>query len=67
MWFNGEHLHNKKPVYGIYNNKSKELLGTIYYEVDWKQYVMTLESRNIIMSVSCLNDVIDFIENEINI
>lgn len=65
MWFDGEQLCNEKPVYGIYNIKSKELLGTIYYEKDWNQYVMTLESNNIIMSVSCLQDVISFIENEI--
>jgi len=66
MWFDGKNTHNGKPVYGIFNNKSEELLGTIYYEPDWKQYVMTLESNNIIMSVSCLQDVIDFIENQID-
>ena len=65
MWFDGDRMHNGKPVYGVYNNKSKESLGTIYFEKNWKEYVLTLESDNVIMSVSCLQDVINFIENEI--
>ena len=59
-----EETHNNKPVYVVSNTKKGDPLGYIYYEPSWKQYVLTT-INDIIFSVSCLKDIIDFIENEI--
>ena len=56
--------HNNKPYYLVINTKHQDQLGYIYYEPKWKQYVFTAEPE-IIFSVSCLEDIIDYIENEI--
>ena len=53
-----------KPVYIVINTKNEDVLGYIYYEQKWNQYVFTSQP-DIIFSVSCLQDIIDFIENKI--
>jgi hypothetical protein len=55
---------NGKPVYRVFNNKSNGILGVIFYNSSWKQFVFSA-AENCIFSVGCLNDIIDFIENEI--
>jgi hypothetical protein len=55
-----------KPVFGIINTKHEDLLGYIAYETNWKQFIFSANREDdIIFSVSCLKDIIDFIENEI--
>jgi hypothetical protein len=56
--------HNDKSFYVVINTKNEDILGYIYYEPKWNQYVFQAEPE-IIFSVSCLKDIIDFIENEI--
>ena len=61
---NNNELFNGKPVYRVYNNRTKEHLAMIFYYKQWKQY--TFESREgCIFNNSCLRDILDFIENEI--
>lgn len=60
----GDFEHNDMPAYKINNNKSGQLLGYIYFFPEWKQYVFS-SYNDIVFSVSCLNDIIDFIENEL--
>jgi hypothetical protein len=64
IFYDGVNMHNKKPVYGIFNTKNKDNLGLLYYENNWKQYVFS-SADNVIFSVSCLEDIIDFVKNEI--
>jgi hypothetical protein len=59
-------IHKQKLAYEVFNTKNKDSLGYIFYEPNWKQYVFEAEPQ-IIFSVSCLQDIIDFIENEIKI
>jgi hypothetical protein len=55
---------NGKDCYRIYNNKSDEQLGIVYYETIWKEYVFT--SRDgCIFNNTCLRDVIHFMEEEL--
>ena len=51
--------------YMIYNNKSNEWIGSIVFYKSWRQYIFITKSSAVAWSVSCLRDVIDFIENEI--
>ena len=54
----------KPHLYTIWNNKSKETIGCLQYCPEWKQYVF-MAAPDTIWSVSCLDDVNDFIKNEI--
>lgn len=56
--------HNGKPAFGVFNTKHGELIGVIEYFNDWKQYIFSGIEESV-FSVSCLQDIIDFIENEI--
>jgi hypothetical protein len=58
--------YHDKPIYGVINTKHEDLLGWIAWEPNWKQFVFSSNREDdIIFSVSCLKDIIDFIENEI--
>ena len=56
-------VKHKKPAYYVYNKKSHEKLGYIYYHPQWRQYVFQQAIPNAIFSKSCLNDIVDFIES----
>ena len=60
-----EEIFNKKPVYRIYNNKSNEQLGMLYYYPAWRQYVFTQASKGCIFNKSCILDILNFIDSEI--
>lgn len=61
-----EENYYDKPVFVIVNTKHGDVLGYIAYEISWKQYVfIPNRDTDIIFSVSCLEDIIDFIQNEI--
>lgn len=64
IYLDEEQQYYDKPVYIVINTKNEDALGYLYYESKWNQYVFTAE-KDIIFSVSCLKDIIDFIENEI--
>lgn len=51
--------------YMIYNNESKEWIGSIVYYDPWKRHIFITKSSAVIWSADCLRDVIDFIENKI--
>ena len=55
---------NEKPVYRIYNNRTKAQLGMLSWYEPWKQYVFSSQPE-CVFNLSCLEDVIDFIKNEI--
>jgi len=55
-----------KPVYRIINNKSKNQIGILSWYKPWKQYVFSSQP-NCVFNISCLKDVLDFIENIIPI
>lgn len=44
------------------NNKSKATLGLVQWYSKWKQYVFSQYSEDVIFSVDCLKNIIDFIE-----
>ena len=61
-----EETYYDKPVFGVINTKHEDVLGYIAYEPGWKQFIFAANRQDdIIFSVSCLKDIIDFIENEI--
>lgn len=55
---------NGKPVYRIYNNRSKEQLGILSWYKPWKQYVFSSRPECVFNNL-CLRNVLDFMENEI--
>jgi hypothetical protein len=56
-------IFNKRPVYRIFNNKSEEQIGIISYYSPWRQYVFSGRSK-CVFNISCLKDVIGFMENK---
>ena len=58
---NGE--FSNKPKYKIINNKSKKIIGILFYYVPWHQYVFTQYKENQIFNNSCLLDIVNFIDN----
>lgn len=54
---------NKRPLYQIYNNKSNDILGQIFYYSPWRQYCFRAKDDNCIWNNSCMLDIIDFLEN----
>jgi hypothetical protein len=57
-------VFNKKPVYRIYNNRTKAHLGILSWHPPWKEYVFSSQPE-CIFNNSCMRDVLDFIENKI--
>ena len=60
---NGETFEGR-PVYRIYNNRSKNQLGIISFYKQWKEYVFSSHDE-CVFNNSCLRDVLDFMENQI--
>ena len=60
---NGE-MFEGRPVYRIYNNRSKNQLGIISFYKQWKEYVFS-SSDECVFNNSCLRDVLDFMDNQI--
>ena len=58
----GEEMFEGKPVYRIFNNKSKKQIGILSYYKLWKEYVFS-SKEGCVFNNSCLIDVIDFINN----
>jgi len=63
---NGNETFNGKPVYRIYNNRTKSQLGIISYYKPWKEYVFSSQPE-CVFNDSCLRDVLNFIEVEIHV
>lgn len=57
-----DETYNGKPFFIIHNKKSSAILGNVHWFYGWNCYVSEFE-RDCIFSVSCLRDVIDFMEN----
>lgn len=49
----------------IRNNRIGNVIGYITHYAPWRGWVMTSYSENTVWSADCLEDVIDFIKNEI--
>lgn len=60
----GKELFENKPVYRVYNNKSGDQLAIISWYKPWKEYVFS-SKENCVFNNTCLRDVLDFIENNI--
>lgn len=52
-----------KPVYRIFNNRTKAQLGIISWYKPWMEYVFSGD-RECVLNITCLKDVIDFIGQE---
>ena len=48
--------HAGKPIYYIFNSKSREAIGRILWSPHWRQWVATF-SEDSVWSVGCLQDV----------
>lgn len=57
-------IESKEAGYHIRNNRSNTALGDIEWDNGWGQWVF-YSHAGVMWSVSCLEDVIDFIKNEI--
>jgi len=51
------------PVYRIVNNKSDTELGMLCYYKTWRQYIFRAEDETCVFNISCMHDIIDFMEN----
>jgi len=64
----GDDTYLDKPVFVVTNTKHGDVLGYIFWEAGWKQFVFSQNREDdIIFSVSCLQDIIEFIENQIKL
>jgi hypothetical protein len=52
-------LFDKKPVYRIFNNRTKSQLGILSYYKPWKEYVFS-SKEDCVFNNTCLLDVLDF-------
>ena len=57
----------KTSVYGVFSRSSADLLGSIYWDFGWRQYVFEVVKprdgqERIIWSCGCLKEVIGFIQ-----
>ena len=52
---------NTCPLYACRNNKSGDAIGYVEWYPAWRQWVFNPEGTNIILSVSCMADIADFI------
>ncbi len=53
-----------KPVYRIFNNKSKGQIGIISYYKPWKEYVFST-TEGCVFNDGCMKDIIDFMDTVI--
>ncbi len=51
-----DNLYGGKPRYYIYNNRSGDMLATLYWYAPWRQWCVQFD-LNTIWSASCLADV----------
>lgn len=51
-----------KSVWTCFNNKSKAALGIVEYYKPWKQWVFSAEDQIDVFSISCLEDILDFMK-----
>ena len=51
-----------ESIWTCFNNKSKSMLGMVEYYKPWKQWVFSTEDQMDVFSVSCLEDIIDFMK-----
>lgn len=57
------YLQNGKiKYYNCLNNKSNNSLGLIEWEQKWRQYIFSSSGSDIIFSVGCLLDIVDFLK-----
>ena len=64
------HIHFEKAPPGLgllwecYNNKTEELLGSIWYEHAWRKHVMDHDSvdKGCRYDNDCLRDIADFLD-----
>ncbi len=54
-------LFAKKPVYRIFNNRTKSQLGILSYYTPWKEYVFS-SMESCVFNNTCLLDVLDFMK-----
>jgi len=59
-----DEMFGKHPVYTIFNNRGHDVLGSLTYYQPWKQYVASFTARAVFNN-SCLLDILDFMENEV--
>jgi len=58
---------HENSLWSIKNNKSKDILGYVEYYPQWKEYVfVNYPLKEMVFSVKCLLDIIDFIKNLAN-
>jgi hypothetical protein len=55
-----EEPFHKHAIYDIVNKKSGTILGVVYYDPPWRQFVATYQ-EGCIFSVGCMEDIIAFI------
>lgn len=53
--------HDNHPMFGIFNNKSNEKLGILYFYKGWNQYVFSQWERGIIFNDTCMKDIMDYL------
>lgn len=58
-------IFDKHYIYRIFTIKNKTQIGIIYWYKGWNQYVFS-SRPDCIYNNTCLKDIIDFIENEID-
>jgi hypothetical protein len=58
----GAEVFEGKPVWRVFNNKSRVQLAIISWYRPWKQWVFSSQPE-CVFNNSCLRDVLDFIEN----
>lgn len=51
-----------KPVYRIFNNRTKAQLGIISWYKPWKEYVFSSQPE-CVFNNTCLHDLLNFIES----
>ena len=52
--------HAKRPIYYVFNNRSDEAIGRIFYYPAWRQWVVSFAEVSV-WSTGCLADVQDAI------
>lgn len=48
--------------YNVWNKKSKEIIGEIYYYHQWKKHIFQAIDEDIILTSDCLIDIAKFTE-----
>lgn len=59
---NKELIYSGKKGWEIKNNKTKALLGYLFWYTQWKDWCFTQSESGVIFNDGCLKDVVDFIK-----